>query len=112
MPIRCRCTGACKSAPQNHHLDQLGRVPHHVLDIREPDADFSASCFREEAARAICHIRERGRKPIVVGGRGFTSRPCSRVWSIHPAVRRAFVWNSRNLPEPVVVQCSWSGWRR
>ena len=57
--------GTAKPSP-----DQRRRVPHHLVDIVEPDADFSASDFREEAARAIRDIRDRGRKPFIVGGTG------------------------------------------
>ncbi len=46
------------------------RVPHHLIDIVEPSADFSASDFRREAARAIADIHGRGRRVFVVGGTG------------------------------------------
>jgi tRNA dimethylallyltransferase len=50
--------------------EQRQRVPHHLLDIVDPDADFSASDFRREAARAISVIREKGKHVFVVGGTG------------------------------------------
>ena len=57
--------GTAKPSPE-----QRQKVPHHLLDLVEPDAEFSASDFRREAARAISGILERGRRVFVVGGTG------------------------------------------
>lgn len=43
-------------------------VAHHVLDVRDPNAVFSAAQFAQEAARAIDQIRQRGHVPLIVGG--------------------------------------------
>ena len=61
--------GTAKPSPE---LRQ--RVPHHLIDIVEPDVNFSASDFRREAARAIADIVERGRRAFVVGGTGLYIR--------------------------------------
>ena len=45
-------------------------VPHHLIDIVDPAADFSASDFRREAAQAIADIHGRGKRVFVVGGTG------------------------------------------
>lgn len=45
-------------------------VPHHLLDIVEPPAQFTAADFVREALEAIRLIEERGRLPFVVGGTG------------------------------------------
>lgn len=57
--------GTAKPSPELR-----GRVPHHLIDIIDPDADFSASDFRREAARAIADIHDRGKRAFVVGGTG------------------------------------------
>lgn len=46
------------------------RVPHHLLDLVEPDHPFSASDYRQEAARLIADIHRRGKRVFVVGGTG------------------------------------------
>lgn len=46
------------------------RVRHHLIDIRNPDEDFDAAMFREDASKAIADIVRRGRLPVVVGGTG------------------------------------------
>jgi tRNA dimethylallyltransferase len=47
---------------------ERARVPHHLLDIREPDEPYSAADFVRDATRAIGDIRARGRLPLAVGG--------------------------------------------
>lgn len=44
------------------------RVPHHLIDIREPSQTYSVSEFVAEATSAIEGIRSRGRMPVLVGG--------------------------------------------
>jgi tRNA dimethylallyltransferase len=49
-------------------------IPHHLLDVREPDQVFTAGDFAR-VARAILHeITGRGRLPVVAGGTGFYLR--------------------------------------
>ncbi len=43
-------------------------VAHHLIDIREPWASYSAGQFRSEAREAIAAINRRGRTPLLVGG--------------------------------------------
>jgi tRNA dimethylallyltransferase len=44
------------------------RVPHHLIDILDPNDDYHLFRFVADAARAIRGIRERGHLPIIVGG--------------------------------------------
>jgi tRNA dimethylallyltransferase len=46
------------------------RVPHHLLDIIEPDAPFTVVDFQRLANAAISEIIGRGKLPILVGGSG------------------------------------------
>lgn len=46
-------------------------VPHHGLDIRNPDERYSAGEFGRDARRWIAEIAARGRVPVVAGGTGF-----------------------------------------
>jgi tRNA dimethylallyltransferase len=48
----------------------LGKIPHHLIDIVEPEEDFNAAMFVEKADKAISEVRGRGRVPILVGGTG------------------------------------------
>lgn len=49
-------------------------IPHHLLDLVEPDQLFTAGDYRREATRVLESIRERGRLPVVVGGTGLYLR--------------------------------------
>ncbi len=52
-------------------------VPHHLIDILDPGARYSAYRFIADASEAIAGILGRGRKPILVGGTGFYLRSLS-----------------------------------
>jgi tRNA dimethylallyltransferase len=43
-------------------------VPHHLIDIREPEQVYSAGQFRADALRLVREIAARGRVPLLVGG--------------------------------------------
>jgi len=49
-------------------------IPHHLIDILEPDALFTAGEFARMARETIAAISERGKLPIVAGGTGFYLR--------------------------------------
>jgi tRNA dimethylallyltransferase len=44
------------------------RVPHHLLDLRDPTQPYSAAQFVRDATAAIDQIRARGKFPLLVGG--------------------------------------------
>jgi tRNA dimethylallyltransferase len=44
------------------------RVPHHLIDIRDPAENYSAGEFTRDALRAMQDIWRRGRQPLLVGG--------------------------------------------
>lgn len=50
--------------------DDRERVPHHLIDVVDPDEDYSVALFTLQARRAIQCVLERGRLPIVAGGTG------------------------------------------
>lgn len=54
--------------------EQRAAVPHHGLDLVDPDERFSAGMFARLARRWIEQVRERGRVPLLVGGTGFFLR--------------------------------------
>ncbi|WP_254458201.1 tRNA (adenosine(37)-N6)-dimethylallyltransferase MiaA [Xanthomonas sacchari] len=46
------------------------RVPHHLLDLRDPWKSYSAAEFAADARAALAAIVARGRLPILAGGTG------------------------------------------
>lgn len=57
--------GTAKASPQMRTA-----VPHHLLDVVEPDEHYDAARFAREATVAIAAIRARGRLPVLCGGSG------------------------------------------
>lgn len=61
--------GTDKSSPE-----MRARVPHHLLDIRDPSDDVSVAEYQELAREAVADIAGRGRLPLLVGGSGLYFR--------------------------------------
>jgi len=57
--------GTAKPSP-----DLLQRVPHHLLGFVDPEVNFTAANYQQEARRVIAEIHARGRLPVLVGGTG------------------------------------------
>ncbi len=53
---------------------ETGGIPHHLIDLFEPDHPFSVAEFQELASQAIREIASRGRLPVLVGGTGLYVR--------------------------------------
>lgn len=58
--------------------DERRRVPHHLLDLVDPDQPFTAADYAAHALSTIAEIRRRGRLPIMVGGTGLYVRAVLR----------------------------------
>ena len=61
--------GTAKPSPA-----ERAALPHHGLDLVDPDERYSAGQFARDARRWIGGVRARGRVPVVVGGTGFFLR--------------------------------------
>lgn len=51
--------------------EQMQGVPHHLIDIREPEDSYNAGDFVKDASRLIETMHERGVLPILAGGTHF-----------------------------------------
>lgn len=49
--------------------EQAG-IPHYMIDIVEPEFDYSAGLYKEQARKLISDIHNRNKVPIIVGGTG------------------------------------------
>lgn len=49
---------------------EMDNIPHHLIDIINPDENFSAAQFKLEAERAITNISSKNKLPILAGGTG------------------------------------------
>ncbi|MBO4668555.1 MAG: tRNA (adenosine(37)-N6)-dimethylallyltransferase MiaA [Lachnospiraceae bacterium] len=51
--------------------EEMGSIPHHLIDCLEPEEPFNVSLFKDLAGQAVKGILSRNHIPIVVGGTGF-----------------------------------------
>lgn len=59
---------------------EMQQVPHHLIDIAEPDEGISLAVFQELASQAITEIHRRGNLPFLVGGTGQYVRAVVEGW--------------------------------
>lgn len=59
---------------------ELARAPHHLIDVADPDENWSLSVFQEAAREAIAGIHARGKLPLLVGGTGQYVRAVVEGW--------------------------------
>lgn len=50
--------------------EEMDGIPHHLLDIRDPEESFSVAEFQQLVRAKIMEIAEKGKLPIIVGGTG------------------------------------------
>jgi tRNA dimethylallyltransferase len=77
--------GTAKPSPA-----ELARVPHHLIDVADPDETWSLAVFQQKACEAIDGIHRRGRLPFLVGGTGQYIRAVTEGWTppeVHPDER-------------------------
>ena len=79
-------------------VEERRGVPHHMLDVAEPEEDWSAGRFHAAAVDCVAQISGRGRTPIVVGGTSFYLR-----WLLHgsPGTPRGDAASRRRAEEAV-----------
>ncbi|WP_243008912.1 tRNA (adenosine(37)-N6)-dimethylallyltransferase MiaA [Clostridium sp. AM58-1XD] len=51
--------------------EEMKGVPHHLIDVLEPEEDFNVVLFQQMAKEAMEKIYSRGHIPVIAGGTGF-----------------------------------------
>ena len=54
--------------------DEMEGIPHHLIDIVEPEYDYSAGDWERDAKKTITEIISRDKTPIIAGGTGLYFR--------------------------------------
>ena len=67
--------GTAKPTPEERR-----EIPHHLIDIRDPDEEFNLAIFLELAGRSVEDILRRGKIPFLVGGTGLYVRAFVEGW--------------------------------
>jgi tRNA dimethylallyltransferase len=60
---------------------EMARVPHHLIDVADPDETWSLAVFQQKARAAIDGIHQKGRLPFLVGGTGQYVRAVTQGWT-------------------------------
>ena len=55
-------------------VEEMAGIPHHMLDVAEPDEAFSVARYQEMAEACIADIHARGKRALLVGGTGLYLR--------------------------------------
>jgi len=58
--------------------EEQAQVPHHLLDIVDPEENYTVADFQRDASNAISDIHRRGKLPLLVGGTGLYIRAVVR----------------------------------
>jgi len=61
---------------------EQSRVPHHLIDIIDPDQNFSLAQYQELAYKTIDEVDSRDRLPILAGGSGLYVQAVLEGWQI------------------------------
>jgi tRNA dimethylallyltransferase len=72
--------GTAKPTPQ-----ERAQIPHHLIDVVDPDQAFSLGAYRKAALAAIEDIHRRGQLPMLVGGTGQYLTAVLEGWLPPPA---------------------------
>jgi tRNA dimethylallyltransferase len=65
-------------------LNERQRVPHHLIDVADPDETWSLAVFQQAARKAIEEIHQREHLPFLVGGTGQYVQAVIEGWTIPP----------------------------
>jgi tRNA dimethylallyltransferase len=65
--------------------EERARLPHHLIDVADPDQPFTAGEYSRQARAALRQIASRGRLPIVTGGTGLYLRALTEGLFAGPA---------------------------
>ena len=69
--------GTAKATPE-----ERASVPHHLIDVVDPDEELTLAHYQEMANRAIQEIWARGKFPMLVGGTGLYVRAVLEGWTV------------------------------
>jgi tRNA dimethylallyltransferase len=73
--------GTAKPSPE-----ERARVPHHLIDVADPDQIWSITVFQQAAKDTIAQIHSRGKLPFLVGGSGQYVHAVTKGW-IPPRIK-------------------------
>jgi tRNA dimethylallyltransferase len=86
--------------------NERASVPHHLIDVVEPDKDFSLAMYHQLADVALEAIQQKGNLPLLVGGSGLY------VWSLVEGWKIPQVPPNRKLRDQLEARAEQEGSKR
>ncbi len=80
--------------------EDMGLVPHHMIDVVNPDEEYNAALYSRSVKTVFQGIRQRGRLPILVGGTGLYIKAVIDGYSFTEA------GTDRHLRERLMGECA------
>ena len=87
--------------------EELAAVPHHLVNIRDTDEEYTAGAFFKDALHAVKDIHSRGRMPVLVGGTPMYMRWLARGRPEAPKADPAITDKVRLQLEPLEAANDW-----
>lgn len=84
--------------------EDRAEVPHHLLDLVEPNQRFTAADFKLLAEKAIKDIHSRRKLPIIVGGTGLYMSVLLYDFQLRPPADAAFRAQLEKLTTPQLIE--------
>lgn len=84
-------------------LEEQKSIPHHLIDVVNPDDDFNLANYLHMARRVIQDIQQGGKLPLLVGGSGLY------VWSIIEGWKIPNVPPNRDLRQKLEIKARQQG---
>lgn len=63
-------------------LEERKGIPHYLIDIVEPEVDYSVANFYDDAKKVLYKVIEQGKTPIVAGGTGLYFKVLLETYSL------------------------------
>lgn len=88
--------------------EEQARVPHHLLDLQDPDEEYTAGAFYKDALQTVEKILARGRLPVLVGGTSMYMRWLARGRPEAPKADPVLNEQVRDMLEPMEAANDWT----
>jgi len=73
--------------------EERARIPHHLIDIREPTGIYTAGDYQRDAREVLHDLQSRGKLPILAGGTGLYLR--ALIEGLFGGPQRSESWRAR-----------------
>ncbi|HWP96354.1 MAG TPA: tRNA (adenosine(37)-N6)-dimethylallyltransferase MiaA [Syntrophomonadaceae bacterium] len=83
-------------------MTERAQIPHHLIDIAEPEQEFSVARYQQLAREVIISLNNAGKLPLLVGGTGLYYQSVVDDYQFYPMQSRQLVrdkWHNRIMEQ-------------